>query len=177
MSIYLYHQSAILIHQFSNTVTMEPDKQILIEQYKLYVEMADRVTERRGKFNQYYLTLISGILGIAGYLFSQDQISTIKGYESWLVSAISILGILLSILWHNQILYCKRLNSAKFNVINSIEENFEVRGFSDEWKYYCNDKKPKLFTHNELWIPKILLVVFAALLLLSILRESGIIAL
>ncbi len=40
----------------------------LLEQYKLYVEMADRISARRGLTNSYFLTLNTGIVALVGAL-------------------------------------------------------------------------------------------------------------
>ena len=38
----------------------------LLEQYKLYVEMMDKVSERRGNANSFFITLHTVVLGIIG---------------------------------------------------------------------------------------------------------------
>lgn len=40
----------------------------LLDQYKLYVEMADRISQRRTTANSYFLSVNSAILAFAGYL-------------------------------------------------------------------------------------------------------------
>ena len=46
----------------------------LLEQYKLYVEMADRVSSIRIEVSKFYSTLMSGLLLIVPFLLSQDQV-------------------------------------------------------------------------------------------------------
>ena len=36
----------------------------LLEQYKLYVEMADRVSQRRDQSNRFYVTIVSALAAI-----------------------------------------------------------------------------------------------------------------
>src|SRR5262245_9792406 len=38
----------------------------LLEQYKLYVEMADRISQRRGTANTFFLTVNTAIIGALG---------------------------------------------------------------------------------------------------------------
>src|SRR4051812_49472784 len=40
----------------------------LLEQYKLYVEMADRISQRRGLTNTFFLTLNTAIFALVGGL-------------------------------------------------------------------------------------------------------------
>jgi hypothetical protein len=42
----------------------EAFKQHLLEQYNLYVEMADRITTRRAQTNRFYISLLSGLLAL-----------------------------------------------------------------------------------------------------------------
>jgi hypothetical protein len=45
----------------------------LLDQYKLYVEMADRISQRRTSANTYFLSVNSAILAFAGYLTSKES--------------------------------------------------------------------------------------------------------
>ena len=42
-----------------NLFTDEENKQILFDQYRLYVEMANEVSNRREKVNKFYILIIS----------------------------------------------------------------------------------------------------------------------
>jgi hypothetical protein len=46
----------------------------LLDQYKMYVEMADRISQRRTTANNYFLSVNSAILGFVGYLTSKESI-------------------------------------------------------------------------------------------------------
>jgi hypothetical protein len=45
----------------------------LLDQYKLYVEMADRISQRRTTANSYFLSVNSAILAFVGYLTQKDS--------------------------------------------------------------------------------------------------------
>jgi hypothetical protein len=47
---------------------MKKDKGILFEQYKLFVESAEKVSDRRQNSNNFYLTLNSVLVSFTGYL-------------------------------------------------------------------------------------------------------------
>ena len=54
----------------------------ILDQYKLYVEMADRISSRRNSANIFFLTLNSTILTIIGFLF--EKITVVN--PRWLIS-------------------------------------------------------------------------------------------
>ena len=57
----------------------------LLDQYKLYVEMADRISSRRATANSYFLSVNSAILAFVGYLTSKDATA-----ELWLLAAAGV---------------------------------------------------------------------------------------
>ena len=51
----------------------------IIEQYKVYVEMADRISARRNLTNIFFLTLNTTILGAIGFSFEKIHLVNPKG--------------------------------------------------------------------------------------------------
>ena len=47
----------------------------LLEQYKLYVEMADRVGTRRAQTNRFYISLLSGLLAVLSIVVGRNIFS------------------------------------------------------------------------------------------------------
>ncbi|WP_442961003.1 RipA family octameric membrane protein [Pseudarthrobacter sp. J75] len=123
-------------------------EQPTLELYKLAVEMADRVSARRGTANQFYLSLETLILGapiMAQYLGSNSVA------HPELLTALSVAGVLVAIVWWLQLRSYRELNSAKFKVINEIEDHhFEVKVFRQEWLELKQDRVPR-------WRPRYLL--------------------
>jgi hypothetical protein len=105
----------------------------LLEQYKVYLEMADRVSSRRLQTNGFFITIFSGLLAVITFIFNKDtQLSaTLQNVLLW---GLSLLGIFLSILWRQAINSSKILNSGKFKVINAIENILPCPGYYQEWK-------------------------------------------
>src|SRR5215470_12970220 len=64
----------------------------LLEQYKLYVEMADRVSQRRLTTNSYFLSINTAILAFVGYTLTNKQPTNYL----WIIG---LAGIVLSVLW------------------------------------------------------------------------------
>lgn len=134
----------------------------LLEQYKLYVEMADRISQRRATANTYFLSLNSAILGFVGYLSVKDT-----GEYNWMLACG---GLALCLLWSRLILSYMHLNTAKFKVIHNIEKRLPISPYEAEWEAMEQGKNPKLYrplTHIERAVP----IVFAILHLIVLIRS------
>lgn len=132
------------------------DKQ-LFEQYKLYVEMADNVSERRDKTNRFYLGLITAMVTFSSvFSITVDYIV--------LIVIILICSILICWNWYQNILSYKRLNSGKFAVINPIENELAVKGFTMELEFVKNGGYKDL-TNIEKNIPLYFMVLCALMII------------
>ena len=99
----------------------------VMEQYKLYVEMADRISQRRGTANTFFLTFNTAIIGaLAGFF---------KGVPPLIMLAFFMAAILFCVAWALLIRSYRNLNSAKFKVIGLIEKRLPSSPYwSAEWK-------------------------------------------
>ena len=125
-----------------------------LELYKLHVEMADRVSHRRGIANNLFIAIHTSIILVSGL--------AIKYFEQFKIPLLIVmaLGIALALIWKELILSYKKLNSAKFKVINKIEEDhFSIQPYVDEYEYYKKDKR-KDFSIIEKRIPIVLVTVY-----------------
>jgi len=93
----------------------ESFKNHLFEQYKLYVESAEKISERRVSANNYLLTVNSLLITLYGLLAANPY----KG--SWAV-LVPIAGLLVSITWCRIITSYRDLNTVKFKVIHELEQ-------------------------------------------------------
>lgn len=103
----------------------------LIEQYKICIEMADRISHRRTQNNRFFITLLSMILAFT--TFAVDKLD-FKVYNNKILLYASLLGLLLCLLWVILIWSYKRINCAKYTVINEIEQMLPVEPFKKEWE-------------------------------------------
>ena len=140
------------------------DRTTLLEIYKLLVEMADRVSQRRQAANSYYLSVNTAILGASAFLSAFRP--------SWTGAVtIAVAGIAVSLFWIRNIQTYKDLNSAKFQVITQIEHSLPVKPFGDEWALLDPDgdgKKHRPFHAVEIGVPWIFIVVDAVVIVASI---------
>jgi hypothetical protein len=103
----------------------------LLEQYKLYVEMADRISARRGQINSFYISLLSGLLAILSLL--GDKKITMSIQSTLVLLAVSVVGLVLCAVWFFNVRSLKQLNSAKFKVIHEIEGFLPFACYDREW--------------------------------------------
>lgn len=131
----------------------------LLDQYKLYVEMADRISQRRATANTYFLSLNSAIIAFVGYLTSKDSTELL-----WILA---VAGIVLSILWRSIITSYRNLNTAKWAIVHLIEKRLPISPYDAEWelvKRGTSDKDYKPISHIEGNVPWIFLGLHAIVL-------------
>jgi hypothetical protein len=136
----------------------------LLEQYKLYVEMADRVSQRRLTTNQYFLSINSALLAFVGYVTSKEQISSY-------LALVGIAGIVLSVLWWQILTSYRDLNTAKFNLLHRVESRLPLNLFMAEWNSMGRGTDPKLYrplSHIERTVPWVFVVLHAYVVLRAI---------
>ncbi|MEU7292288.1 hypothetical protein AB0A76_03620 [Streptomyces exfoliatus] len=110
----------------------------LLEQYKLYVEMTDRMSARRALTNSFFLTVNLAAVGAIGTANVGDL-----SRESSIVPVIAGL-ILMSqcFVWFHTLRSYRMLNKAKYSVIEILEEKLPARVYSKgEWGAYVRSGK------------------------------------
>ena len=137
----------------------------ILEQYKMYVESAEKVSDRRSNLNTFYLSLTTTIAGVIGYL----KTNTINNSE-YLIVALSISGILICIYWVNLLENYRKLNSGKFKVIHEIEKELPLNLYEYEWEKLGKGNDPKLYKKLSN-VEKIIPFIFGVLFLLVVIVE------
>ncbi|MGH4028703.1 RipA family octameric membrane protein [Actinomycetota bacterium Odt1-20B] len=115
----------------------ERDRGEILELYKLAVEMADRVSARRGTANAFFLTVQTTFVALIGLGFPKLSAS-----PWWSSLAVALAGLTLSAAWWMQLRSYRDLNTAKFKGIIKMEEGLPVKIFGDEWEELKNDPIP-----------------------------------
>ena len=101
-----------------------------LEQYKLYVEMVDRVSQRREQSNRFYVSLVAAMVALLVILARFDVADGVWPVM-FLISG--LFGAALSVIWFVNIKSYRQLNAAKYEIINKMEEQLPVAGYRDEW--------------------------------------------
>lgn len=140
----------------------------LLEQYKLYVEMVDRISNRRAQTNRFYISLLSGLLALLSMVVGRDIFSD---FQTIVFSVISVLGLTLCALWNINIRSYKQLNSGKFKVIHEMEQHLPFPCYNREWEILGEGEKSKKYlqlTRVEQYVPFILAIPYILLFLYSL---------
>lgn len=121
----------------STTRANDDDNATRLELYKLLVEMADRTSARRGGANAFFLTLNAALAAVVGIVSSARKApaqGSLPSFDAFGLVVTAIAGIVLSLTWWALLRYYRRLNGAKFDVINSIEGSFPEQPYTKEWE-------------------------------------------
>jgi hypothetical protein len=108
----------------------------LLEQYKLYVEMADKVSERRQYAKHYFLTLDLILISLFGILSAFESVAKQYMWQYLLPVA----GFLVSITWGISMSSYSHLYSGKLNVIYTVESQLPAALYAAELKITGEDK-------------------------------------
>jgi hypothetical protein len=124
----------------------------VLEQYKLYVEMADRVSARRGIANTFFLTLNTAIFTTIGFFWENRSEST-----RWFLvfPLLVLLGECFAWFW--TVRSYRQLNSGKWAVVGALEKRLPASAWwSAEWEALGRGENPAKYwplTHVEQLVP------------------------
>ncbi|WP_306317460.1 MULTISPECIES: hypothetical protein [unclassified Streptomyces] len=129
----------------------------IFEQYKLCVEMADRVSARRNQANTFFLTLHSGLAAFLSAWLTKGPQSAPR--SAWVLSAGLIVLITLCAAWWFTVRSYRQLNQGKFAVIGALEERLPAGAFwKAEWQALRQGTDWRVYlplNHVERWVPGI----------------------
>jgi hypothetical protein len=128
----------------------------LFEQYKLYVESAEKISERRVSANNYLLTVNSVLVTLYGLVAASR-------FNTYWTILVPVAGLLVSLTWHQIITSYRDLNTVKFKVIHELEHQMPAALYDYEW-HKAGEGRGKAYhplSHLERWVPIIFMVLFA----------------
>jgi hypothetical protein len=147
----------------------------LLEEYKMYISMADKTSERRGLANNFFVTINSSFITVMTIL-SNVQAFPIK-YNNGVIIISSLFGVVLCIIWYNILMNYSNLNEARFFIIHLIEEKLPVKLFKSEWdyieKHQKKDTKYNPLTYGEKNIPFLFIGLYIVLMAYNFLIIMG----
>lgn len=134
----------------------------LFEQYKLYVESAEKISDRRVAANNYLLTVNAFLVTLYG-LVAASRFNTF-----WTI-LVPVAGFLVALTWHRIIFSYRDLNMVKFKVIHELEKQMPAALYDYEW-HKAEEGRGKAYhplSHLEQWVPIIFMVLYVLLAALS----------
>jgi hypothetical protein len=119
------------------------DATTILDLYKTAVEMADRVSARRAGANSFFLTLntmLAAAVGIVSSARKPPPHGNVPTFDAFGLVVTVVAGVVLALVWRSLLKYYRRLNGAKFDVINKLEESLPARPFTVEWEILHPDE-------------------------------------
>ena len=131
-------------------------QQAILAQYEVYVEMADRTSQRRSLTNTFFLTLNAALVTVVTTFLPARSID-----PGWLI--FPLLALLVQCAsWFLLIRSYRMLNSSKYKVIHEFEKRLPASPWQAEWNTLITGAGVARYwrlTRLEQWTP----AVFAAI--------------
>ena len=143
----------------------------VLELYKVYLEMADKISERREKANSFFLALNAALIAV----LAKDALGPSSGSARGVEVIVPVAAIVLCYLWHRIVRSYRDLNSAKFKVIHGIERLLPLRPYDAEWEMVDRGRNPDLylpFTHIEIIVPWVFMCLHAIMTVYAMCRTT-----
>lgn len=146
------------------------------KQYQLMVESAERNSDRRERTQNHYTTIHTSLLtllaiiagyglitgGIGGSNVPLPGTGFLTQAQAPIILAVSAIGIILCIIWRLHLNAYRRLSTAKFAVINHIENDLPYQAYQMEWDALQKIKHTDL-TSFERYVPAIAAMLYFVL--------------
>src|SRR3990172_4992057 len=139
----------------------------LFEQYKHYVESAEKISERRVSTNNYLLTVNAFLVTLYG-LVAASRFNTF-----WTI-LVPVAGLLVSLTWYRIITSYRDLNTVKFMVIHELEQHMPAAIYDYEWKKakQGRGKSYHPLSHFERCVPIVFIALYVLLAVVGVLDEA-----
>ena len=138
-------------------------KNHLFAQYKLYVEMADRISARRMLANSFFVGVHTTLI-IAFTVLLKEKVLPLS---TLLIVSFFALTIFCYI-WRRVVDSYRQINDGKYKVILALEQMLPVAPYDTEWIVLGEGKNRKLYrplTGAEKWVPVCFWLLYVFLLL------------
>ena len=134
----------------------------ILEQYRICVEMADRISARRSASNTFFLTLNTVVFGV---LSAMGQGRGGTGWaQAWLLAPL----LVECAAWYGLTRSYRRINEAKYLVIEELERRLPAAPYGSEWRAVGPSHQP--LTSLEQWIPMIFAATYVIVFAVAITR-------
>ncbi|MFF4474439.1 hypothetical protein ACFYZ3_33400 [Streptomyces sp. NPDC001599] len=143
------------------TADREKYQAAIMEQYRLCVEMADRISARRSLTNTFFLTVNAALLAAVGAVGG----TVLRGTPAWGLVVAGLVAVGQCGAWFLLITSYRQLNRAKYKVIGALEQRLPARSYDAEWAELGDGKTLRQYvplTLVELWIPALFIVFYVA---------------
>lgn len=135
-------------------------KYILLEQYRIAVDMADKLNTRKESASKLF---VSANAIFFAFLASRELTIEMSVF-------LSLFGIFLSVIWSSLMKNHNVVHSAKYEVIEEMEEHLPYKVFDSEWKKLgkgLNKKRYRNLGTIEHQIPLLFIILYLILFIFN----------
>ena len=147
---------------FQGRPTSDSDINVLMEQYRLFVDTSERLVARRQVVNTFFLSANTLALSAVGLVAREVGTAPLVPMA---VVAICLAAIMLCVAWQRLVNSYAQLNRGKFAVIDCLESHLPAALFRAEWRALGEGEDPKRytpFTRTEVIVPNIFIAIYTA---------------
>lgn len=140
------------------------NKDMMFEQYKLLVDSAHKIEDRRGGSNNIFIGINTILVSILVHL---EQLGRVETSEMLLVPVLTFVGVLIAFDWLKVIESYKKMNSLNYSLIKSFENFlptyvFSLRGKMEaEQPHAQPGTRANLILISENLLPKVFLLTYS----------------
>jgi len=159
------------------------DPELRFKQYKLMVDSAEHNSDRRATTHRFYTTIHTSLLtllalvagsgllgaGIAQQTVPLPVIGVPAQAQAPIIVGVGVLGLFLCLMWWRHLNAYRRLSTAKFSVINRIEQDLPYRAFQEEWEKLKSEKGHRDLTSLEKAVPVVAGILYLASIVTALL--------
>ena len=138
-----------------------------MDQYKLYVEMADRVSQRRDQSNRFHSALLTGLLAVISVVANLTNWQTSDHLPAVIFLTVALVGLVICAIWFINVRSYRQLNSSKFKIIHELEEQLPFPCYRKEWDILRPEAGKKRYlqiTRIEQFVPFVLSIPYLVLM-------------
>lgn len=144
------------------------------EEYKLFVDSTDRMSDRRQQISNTYLTVNSIIIGAIAFLVKDSGLG--GNLRSVVITVALIVGIIVCDVWKQLIFKYKKLIGFRIDELREIEKHDEMANchkmYHAEDKLFPRDEnnvpikgKALNISDKEAWLPNVLIASYIVFLI------------
>jgi hypothetical protein len=139
--------------------------------FELYLATAEKVSDRRAQANTWMLSVNSAIVALYGYLQADKMAVGATQKAVWLW-AIPAAGAIVCLAWAALLTSYRKLNMAKFEVLQQIEFDLPIALFTREREIYSRNRRRSL-SNIEGLIPGCFALLYAVMLVAAVVTRGG----
>jgi hypothetical protein len=129
----------------------ENSQRYLLDQYKLYVEIADRMSSRRMLVNAFFVGLNLVAIALFSLCFKNEALN----HSVWELLPFLAISATCIVWWKITSIY-RRLNFGRSKAIQKLEQRLPIAPYETEWSVRSNRKSSNLYkslVQLEYWVP------------------------